>query len=124
MTERATYKGVPVTDELEEQVAAETLAELAAMSDEEREAAKREPGALAKRMGRPRLGGGQSVLLRVRLGPELASRLDQAAAASGQHRSDIVRQALVQDLRQRLGPDPGEAALADEVANLKAYADD
>ena len=64
MTKQATYKGVPVTDELEEEIAAQTLAELAAMSDEEVEAHKREPGSLAKRIGRPRLGDGRSVLLR------------------------------------------------------------
>ncbi len=105
MTKQATYKGAPLTDELEERLAEQALAELAAMSDQEREARKREPGTLAKRMGRPRLGEGQSVLLRVRLGPEMASRLDQVAASSGQHRSDIVRYALANYLQQQLGPD-------------------
>ena len=90
MTKQATYQGVPVTDELEEDLAARTLAELAAMSDEEVEARKREPGTLAKRLGRPRLGEGESVLLRVRLPRDLAALLDTAVAKTGRSRSEVV----------------------------------
>jgi hypothetical protein len=93
-TDKATYKGEPLTDEVEERLAAEALAELAAMSDEEREAHKREPGTLAKRLGRPRLGDGQSVLLRARLSPDMAKELNQLAADTGKHVSEIVRLAL------------------------------
>jgi predicted DNA-binding protein len=93
-TDKATYKGEPLTDEVEERLAAEALAELAAMSDEEREAHKREPGALAKRLGRPRLGDGQSVLLRARLSPDMAKELNQLAADTGKHASELVRLAL------------------------------
>ena len=92
-TDKATYKGEPLTDEVEERLAAEALAELAAMSDEEREAHKREPGALAKRLGRPRSGDGQSVLLR-RLSPDMAKELNQLAADTGKHASELVRLAL------------------------------
>ena len=100
MTKELTYKGEPLTDAREEDIVAQTLADLEAMSDEEIKAHKREPGSLAKRMGRPRLGEGRSVLLRARLAPELASWLDYAVAASGRDRSEVVRKALAEYLRK------------------------
>jgi hypothetical protein len=94
MTKQHTYKGQPLTDELEEQIAAQTIAEVDAMSDEELAAHTRPPGTLAKRLGRPRLGNGESVLLRARLAPELARRVGEASADTGKDRSEIVREAL------------------------------
>ncbi len=93
-TDKATYKGEPLTDEVEERLAAEALAELAAMSDEEREAHKREPGALAKRLGRPRLRRRPVGPAPGRLSPDMAKELNQLAADTGKHASELVRLAL------------------------------
>lgn len=91
-----TYKGEPLTEERAEQIAEQTLAELAAMTPEEQQDRRREPGTLAKRLGRgrPSLGTGESVQVRARLAPDLAAELDAAVARTGRARSEIVREAL------------------------------
>ena len=105
MTKAFTYKGEPLTDERAERIAVEALADLDAMSDGEALERTRPTGSLAKRMGRPRVGGapgtGPSAQVRVRVSGELLDRLDAQAASSKRSRSEIIRDALQAHLRLR-----------------------
>ncbi len=103
MTKPLTYRGEPLTEERAAQLADETLAELAAMSPEEIKARQRPPGTLAARLGRPRLGAGESIQVRARLAPELAAELRVVEARTGRRRSDIVRQAIAEYLARQAG---------------------
>jgi hypothetical protein len=106
MTPTETYgrtrNGEVVTDEAAERWAAEV--ETDEYHDRVNELVAREPDrvvtdpaglARLRRGGRPRLGAGQSVQVRIRLAPEWAEALDAAVERSGRRRSEIVRDALV-----------------------------
>ncbi|MHB8328885.1 MAG: ribbon-helix-helix protein, CopG family [Acidimicrobiales bacterium] len=103
MTKTFTHKGKPLTDERAEKIAAEALADLDAMSDNEARKRTRPPGSLVKRMGRPRVGGaegtGPSTQVRVRVSGELLDQLDAQAARSHRSRSEIIRDAIEAHLR-------------------------
>lgn len=103
MTKTFTHKGKPLTDERAENIAAEVLADLDTMSDDEARKRTRPPGSLAKRIGRPRVGGaegtGPSTQVRVRVSGELLDQLDAQAASSHRSRSEIIRDALEAHLR-------------------------
>lgn len=110
MTRTNTYgrtrEGEAVTDEMADRWAAE--AETEEYRDQVNELVEREPGRVVtdppgldrlRRGGRPRLGAGQSVQVRIRLAPEWADALDAAAERSGRRRSEIVRDALLAYLK-------------------------
>jgi hypothetical protein len=110
MTRTNTYGrtrgGEVVTDEVADRWAAE--AETEEYRDQVNELVKREPGRVVtdpagldqlRRGGRPRLGAGKSVQVRIRLAPEWADALDAAVERSGRRRSEIVRDALLAYLR-------------------------
>ena len=103
MTKTFTHKGKLLTDERAEKIAAEALADLDAMIDDEARRRTRPPGSLAKAMGRPRVGGaegsGPSAQVRVRVSGELLDQLDAQAASSHRSRSEIIRNALEAHLR-------------------------
>lgn len=77
---RPTSGGVPVTDELIDELAAE---------------AERgyDPARLRGR-GRPRLGAGPSEVVPVRLDPQLRHALEERAADEHTTQSDLIRRAL------------------------------
>lgn len=110
MTETFAYEGQPLTEKRAEQIAAEALADLDAMSDGEVDRRSRPPGRVAKRIGRPRVAGtdgtGPSAQVRVRVSGELLDRLEDQAARSHRSRSDIIREAL-----QARAPADGQAGL-------------
>ena len=93
-----TYKGEALTDEVAEQIAAETLAELETMSDKDIKDRARRPGTLAKRMGRPKVGGdyggGHSAQVRVRVSEGTLKALDARAKREHRSRSAVARDAL------------------------------
>lgn len=103
MTKTFTHKGKPLTDERAEKIAAEALVDLDAMSADEARKRTHPPGSLAKRMGRPRVGGaegtGPSTQLRVRVSGDLLDQLDAQAASLHRSRSEIIRDALEAHLR-------------------------
>ncbi|MGH9071310.1 MAG: ribbon-helix-helix protein, CopG family [Acidimicrobiales bacterium] len=97
-----TRGGEVVTDEVADRWAAE--AETEEYHDLVNEVVERRPGRVVtdpagldrlRRGGRPRLGAGQSVQVRIRLAPESAAALDAAVERSGRRRSEIVRDALL-----------------------------
>lgn len=93
-----TYDGEPLTDEVAAWIATETLTELDAMSDHDLKARVRRPGTLAKRMGRPRIGGdygpGHSAQVRVRVSERTLAALDARARREHRSRSAVARDAL------------------------------
>jgi Ribbon-helix-helix protein, copG family len=105
MTKRQTYKGEPVTEELEERLVAETLAELANRTDEEVAAAKANREASREKfqrlMGRPALGVGRSPQLRVRVSADRLAVIDEIAERQHQTRSELLREALEEYIASR-----------------------
>ena len=110
MTRTNTYgrtrEGEAVTDEMADRWAAE--AETEEYRDQVNELVEREPARVVtdpagldrlRRGGRPRLGAGQSVQVRIRLASEWADALDAAVERSGRRRSEIVRDALLAYLK-------------------------
>ena len=97
MTKHA-YKGEPLTDEAAVRIATATLTELDAMSDPDIKIQARQPGTLAKRMGRPRVGGdcgsGPSAQVRVRGSEHTLEALDERAKREHRSRSAVARDAL------------------------------
>ena len=80
-----TSNGVPITEELIEDLAARAEAGF----DVER----------IKRTGRPRMGSAPAEIVPVRLDPDLRSALDERAQHDGTSASEIIRRALRDYLR-------------------------
>jgi hypothetical protein len=81
-----TYKGQPLTEERAEQIADDTLAELAAMSDEEVDA--------RKRIGRPPVDDQGSSQVQFRLAHHTIVAIDIIAERQHQSRSELLRDAI------------------------------
>lgn len=98
MTKRHTINGRELTDEWADELVAQTYAELSAITPEELAAHTHPGGTLAKRMGRPRVGGdfssGASTQIRVRVDDDTVAALDARAKEEHRTRSDVVRDAL------------------------------
>lgn len=92
------YNGEPLTDDITARIVTETLDELASMTDQEIQARARRPGTLAKRMGRPKIGGdrgtGPSAQVRVRVHESTLRALDERAEREHRSRSAVAREAL------------------------------
>lgn len=83
-----TKSGMPITDELVEELADEA----------ERGYDVDELIARRNRRGRPRLGAGRSTVESVRLDPELKQRLVRRAEDEGVSVSEVIREALLHHL--------------------------